>query len=383
MENTNYTNYEDLYDQISSILVWLELVPIPFTIASSVSWIIIAIWLLRKNDIWNASASHLESLRVHYITSLHRKRVIKYVILLIAINLILTDITLTGRTVYQTYQIITHHHNNDTYQNITHHHNNDTYCWESGQWANYRHYDWLYIAWFVPSMTFTQSYYWSVALLPIATKAYFNLNSGTKHFIAVFIFIFTRGALLAILWLIPYTIPFGVVICIVTLAFDWLLIMYFFISAYFVAKNRIRAFVEGLDERDAIDNKFISKLRFLYLTFCLILSLIFASMLQGMIVEFLLPMVVYPNSWLYIYGKQNTTEPFGGIGEKYKSTFTLIQLVSVLEIRVLIILCRIVYLMLSGVSFLFIHRFKFKQRNGKKLKKKRNPNDSTPLIVEN
>ena len=371
MENTTHRYYEELYLQISGVLIWIELLPIPFTIACSVSWIIIAVFLLRKRDCANSDAFHLKSLRVHYLTALHRQRLIQSVILLIAINCILTDVTLTIRTSYQVYHIVTQHNN----------YTNNTYHLEYGQWSNYRLYGWLYIAWFAPMMVFSQSYYWSVALLPITTRAYFNVYTGFKHFKLVLIFIITRGTLMAVLWLIPYTIPLGVVMVVLTLGFDWMLIMYCFISAYKVAKNKTKALLEGLDEKDAIDSEFISKLRFLYLIFCLILSLILASMLQAILIEYVLPMVVYPNYWLEaLYNTTIQNKNYSKFGETYNSTFSLVQVVSRLELRVVITLCRVVYLVLSGISFVFILRFRLKQDIGKKLKKKRVLKESTPLV---
>ena len=376
MDNKTNNYYEEIYDKISRVLIWIELFPVPFTVICSVSWIIIAILLLRKRESINTNAFHFESLRVHYLTALHRQRLVQYVILLIAVNCTLTDVILTVRTSFQTYLILNNSYNNNN-------NNNNTYQLEHGQWSNYNQYPWLVIAWFVPTMTFSQGYYWSVALLPITTKAYFNINTSCKHFVAVLVLITLRGALIAVLWLIPYTIPIGIVVCVLSLAFDWFLIQYFFITAYSVAKNKTKALLEGLDERDGIDSAFIPKLRFLFLTFCLVLTLTFVSMLQAMLVEYVLPMVIYPNCWLkQLYGISIPMTEYWDVGEKHIATFSLIQLVSKLEVRTAIVLCRGVYLILSVVSFVFILKFKLKQRDGKKLKKKRFPKESTPLLKD-
>ena len=283
--------YEEIYYRISWWFIWVEFVPFPFTIACSISWIITAVYLLSKRDNITGSGGHRNSLRLHYVTALHRQRVLQYALLLIAVSSIFTEITLSAKTAYRTYSQIANNHtiltiNNNNNNNNTNNNNNSnnncmTFHLETGQWSNYNQYHWLYIAWFLPMSLFSQAFYWSIALIPITTKSYFNATTNHKKSIYVTALIIIRSVVTAILWLVPYTVPIGILASVSSLVLDWVIIMYFFCTGYRVAKNNTKAILKGIDEREAVDIQFIPKLRFLFTAFCTVFSIIVMSSLQA------------------------------------------------------------------------------------------------------
>ena len=377
--------YEKVYHNISGLLIWVEFIPLPFSLACSISWIVTALRLLRKRDNLTGSGGHRKSLRLHYVTALHRQRLVQYTLLLIAISGIMTEVTLSAMTAYRTYFEIANHtnHTNHTIINNKSNSNCLTFHLETGQWSNYNQYHWLYIAWFVPMSLFSQAFYWSIALIPITTKSYFNNTTNHKKYICVAALIIIRGIVIAILWLVPFTIPIGILASISSLVFDWVIIMYIFCTGYRVAKNNTKAILKGIDEREALDSKFIPKLRFLFMTFCVVFSIIEISSLQAYLIGYILPMFLYPNCWIGTLYTNSFSHEWS-FSKDYTNAFSLIQLISMLEARMVMLLWRVAFIMLSVFAFYLIKKFRMSQSNGKKFKtrkqKKKGVRETSPLL---
>ena len=360
-----------------AVLIWVELMLLPLSIVCCVVWIIIALWLLRKRDACRKTSGHIpnDSLRVHYVTALHRKRIIQYAILLIAFAWILTEIAtacLTGYDIYVAFEM-----NKTT--------NGSGY--ETGQWFYYRKYEW-YMFWFTPTLLLSQGFYWSLALIPIAVKSYFSSRPiKINRDFSVLAFIGLRSVIIGTLWLVPHTIPLAIVLTTLIILFDWALIMYHCGSAYCVIKNNLEGILSGLDEMDAADSKFVSKVRILFSISSLLLIIMMATLLQFFVVQFILPMFLFSNCWIkQLYDK----EVENWITLSYTETHNMIltQLFSLIATRLVICLSRGLVISLSVYSFFLIYKFHKKQKIGKKLKKVKRitftpANESRPLLIEN
>ncbi|KAI6649267.1 hypothetical protein LOD99_11634 [Oopsacas minuta] len=363
MEDQRPAIYEKFYQSASRVLTWIEFAPLPFTITCSIIWIITSIHLLCKRDYNGTPSQHRKSLRLHYVTALHRQRIVQYALLLIAVSSICTDLTLTAITAYKAQSLLKPTNNSNNNSNTTRCHI------ETGQWGHLDGYKWLYISWLVPMTIFAQAYYWSIALIPITTKSYFNTKPSQKHFIFVAVYILIRDIFMAILWINPFTIPLGIITSIITTVLDWVLIMYYFYTGYRVAKNSIEAILKGADDREGIDSNFIPKLRTLFTAFCIVFSIIMVSVLQAFLIGFVLPMIVYPNCWLKLLYSSSVDDSWT-FGKDHVTAFTIIQMISMLEIRVVICIWRVVFIALSVFAFILIIKFKMKQKEGRKLKRK-------------
>ena len=397
---TTSNEYEQVYYDISRWLIWVEFAPLPFSLGCSISWIVTAVYLLSKRDNITGSDGYINSLRLHYVTALHRQRIVQYTLLLIAVSSIMTEITLSVQTGYRTYsEIANNHHNNSNNNNNNNNSNNNnnnnnnnsnSNCWtfhlETGQWSNYNQYHWLYIAWFIPMSLFSQAFYWSIALIPITTKSYFNNTTSHKKYKYAAALIIIRGVVIAMLWLVPYTIPIGILASVLSLVFDWVIIMYIFCTGYRVAKNNTNAILKGIDEREAVDSKFIPKLRFLFTAFCVVFSIIVTSAIQGYLIQFILPMIMYPNCWIQSLYTESFSFNWKNI-DNDNQALSLIQLISMLENRVVMLLWRVTFIMLSIFAFSLIIKFRMSQSNGKKFKtrklKKKGVKETSPLLRGN